>query len=216
MSYISSDGTNMIIVNSAPSASINLQTSNASNIISTRVDVNESQTEIKNKLKTSVGTIGPTTSLTYTSDMIGYTIPNVVGIRADFTVASGSSNIYCIQGTGDAGMTLSSGVWMVTASSTMCPANNVSGTIYFSTTGLSTSRTAYVGGTSSRTICGTSQIPASGTYPSNSARITGSFITTMVVTSSTEYFQLVNATYLTFSSLTCFSTSCFMNATRIA
>lgn len=99
MSYISSDGTNMVIVNNAPSASINLQTSNVSNVISTRVDVNETQTEIKNKLKTSLGIIGPTTSLSYTSDMIGYTISKF-GTRADFDV-SGSNLIVCVQNTGE-------------------------------------------------------------------------------------------------------------------
>ena len=153
MSYISSDGTNMVIVNNAPSASINLQTSNVSNVISTRVDVNETQTEIKNKLKTSLGIIGPTTSLSYTSDMIGYTISKS-GTRSDFQV-SGDNTIVCVQntGTGEAGMTLSPGVWMVTVFSTM--GNTAfAGTLHFATTGMSTSTSSYSGGTGARSICG--------------------------------------------------------------
>ena len=214
MSYISSDGTNMVIVNGEPSASINLQTSNVSNVISTRVDVNETQTEIKNKLKPSLGMIGPTTLPTFTPDMIGYTT-TLTGIRGEFDV-SGSNIIACVQGDTGPGMTLSAGVWMVTAYSTLIPTSNTAGTVYFSTISVSKSRTDYVEGTGARSVDGTASIPASG-LPSN-ARILGSFTTTMVVPSSTEYFQLVNSSYLisTAFKLKCLPTSCFMTATRIA
>jgi hypothetical protein len=142
--------------------------------------------------------------------MIGYTISKS-GTRSDFEV-SGSNTIVCVQNTGEAGMTLSPGVWMVTVFSTM--GNTAfAGTLNFATTGMSTSRTVYTDGTGARSVCGTSSIPSNAT----ASRILGSFATTIVVPSSTEYFQLVNASYTGSSFIvTCFAAFCFMTATRIA
>lgn len=153
------------------------------------------------------GIAGPSAGITYTSDMIGYTVTRT-GTLADFSMTSGA--IYSVQASSTNALTLGAGVWMVTAYSTLQPSNNA-GSCQFSTTGLSTNQTSYVGGTGARSVCGSMSIPAN-----TASRIIGSFTTTIVVpTGGASYWQLINVTFSTFT-VQCLATNCFITATRVA
>jgi hypothetical protein len=161
-----------------------------------------------NKLETRAGIVGPTTALTYTSNMIGYTIQKN-GTSVNFNVASGT--IYSLHASGTNGVTLAAGIWMITLYVNFQPPA-AAATVNFTTTGLSTDGVTpytYVGGIGAVSVSGTFSIPNTA-----NSRVTGSITLTMVSDGST-YYQLVNMTH-TFATMSCLATQCFFKATRIA
>jgi hypothetical protein len=156
------------------------------------------------------GILGPTAELTYTSDMIGYTIKKN-GTVADFTVTAGT--IYNLHTSSTNGVSLSAGVWMITLYANFQP-SNVAGSVQFATTGISTDGVTtytYVGGTGPISVCGSASIPASANSRISSVRC----ITIVVPSGGDTYYQLVNTQHTTIV-MTCLATTCFFNATRIA
>ncbi len=160
--------------------------------------------------KFSAGILGPIAGLTYTSDMIGYTIKKN-GTATNFTVSTGT--IYNVHTTLDTnGVLLSAGVWFVTLNANFQP-SNTAGSYQFMTTGISTDGTtpSYIGGTGEMAGSGSASIPASA-----NSRISGvTSITIVVPSGGATYYQLVSVTFITFN-VTCLATTCFFNATRIA
>lgn len=157
-------------------------------------------------LSTNAGIIGPTTSLTYTSDMIGYTVKQY-GTVSNFTTISGSSNIYSVAPSSP--VYLNVGVWIISMYANFQPPLQF-GTLLFATTGISNNTTSYVGGTGALAICGSADITAN-----SNSRVVGGITETIVVLSLSPYYQLVNITYTQTSLFTCLATQCFFTATRI-
>lgn len=213
LSEITNSAGTLNISNSLASSSILLQTADAGGVVSTRMNIGLDNTEVVNKLQTSAGVVGPALLLTFTSNMIGYNVKQN-GTLADFNVASGT--IYSLHASGTNGVTLVAGIYMVTLYSNFQPPNVVGGgVINFSTTGISTDGVTpytYVGGTGAISICGSATLPANA-----SLRVSGGLCTTLVVpTGGATYYQLVNMSYSTFTTMNCFATACFFHATRIA
>jgi hypothetical protein len=213
LSEITNTAGTLNISNSLASSTVLLQTADAGGVVATRVNVGLADTEIMNKLQTTAGIIGPATLLTFTSDMIGYNVKKN-GTSVDFNVVSGT--IYNLHASGTNGVALVGGVYMVTLYSNFQPPNVVGGgLIAFSTTGISTDGATpytYVGGTGAISTSGSATLPAN-----SGLRVSGGLCTTMVVpTGGATYYQLVNMSYATFTTMNCFASACFFHATRIA
>jgi len=187
-----------------------LFTANSAGTMDARVGVSELTTLIINKLSTPAGIIGTPYAITYTSDMIGYTIKKN-GTIASLTITSGV--ISGLHASGTNGVALVAGIWMITLYANFQPPN-AAASVQFMTTGLSTDGVTpytYVAGTGAISVCGSASIAASV-----NSRVTGGLCITMVVPAGgATYYQLVNITH-TFASMTCLGTQCFFNATRIA
>ena len=118
-----------------------------------------------NKLNTSAGIIGPTASLTYTSDMIGYSTgkifgnPNLSGGASPPITTT--SNVWAT--VTDTGFTFPSlGVWLVTLHCFHNKTNNgVGGSVTYQYAGLGTSKTIAPSGDGSYSsvVNGTSVLP---------------------------------------------------------
>ena len=202
-------GGTMTVRNNSNGNAIQVQVKDLVGTTITSVITTSDSTITNNKLDTRAGIIGPTATLTYTSDMIGYTIQQN-GTSANFNVVSGAT-IYNLHASGTNGVTLASGIWIITLYVNFQPPNSA-GTVNFTTTGLSTDGVTpytYVGGIGAVSVSGTMSIPATA-----SSRITGSITLTMVSDGST-YYQLLNMTH-TFATMSCLATFCFFKATRIA
>ena len=148
----------------------------------------------------NAGIAGPLPSITYTPDMIGYTL-KTYGTIANFN--PGSQVVYAL-----ISAVIIPGSYIVCMYINSQPSNNA-GLVNFLTTGLSTSRTDYVGGIPAISIIGTISIPATV-----SSRITGSITHPLVVPTTAEYYLLMNCTFSGFT-LTVFSSACYFTYTRI-
>jgi hypothetical protein len=199
----------MIVRNNSAGNGINLQTADTgTGTLVSRMYIDEVSIVANQKVDTRAGIIGPTATLTYTSDMIGYTIQKN-GTAANFNVVSGT--IYNLHASGTNGVVLAAGIWIVTLYVNFQPPA-AAATVNFTTTGLSTDGVTpytYVGGIGAVSVSGTFSIPNTA-----SSRVTGSICLTMVSDGST-YYQLINMTH-TFASMSCLATACFFKATRIA
>jgi hypothetical protein len=164
------------------------------------------------QLDTRAGIVAPSAVLTYTAGMIGYTYTQA-GLRGDFNVVSGT--IYSMQTSNSNGVTLPAGVYSVTLYVTLQPPN-ATGQVQFTTTGLSTNGDSsttltYVGGTGAISISGTFNI----TTATTNARVIGGITRTMISPGAT-YYQLLNMTYSSFTTMSCLNSQCNFQATRIA
>jgi len=199
----------MIIRNNSAGNGINLQTADfATSTLVQRMYIDEVSIVANEKVDTREGIIGPTAILTYTSDMIGYTVQKF-GSAANFNVVSGT--IYNLHTSGTNGVILAAGIWIVTLYVNFQPPA-AAATVNFTTTGLSTDGVTpytYVGGIGAVSVSGTFSIPNTA-----SSRVTGSICLTMVSDGST-YYQLINMTH-TFATMSCLASACFFKATRIA
>ena len=197
------------IINNSVGDGISLQSANGgTGVINTRLYTDHTSTIIYNKVDTRAGIIAPGPTITYTGDMIGYTIKKF-GTLANFAVTSGT--IYSVHASGTNGIILAPGMWMITLYANFQP-QNLAGSVQFMTTGLSTDGVTaytYVGGTGPVSVCGSASIPANA-----NSRVTGGIGLTMYSDGST-YYQLVNMTFSTFT-MTCLANQCFFIATRIA
>jgi hypothetical protein len=213
VSEINTGDGNLTLINRASSGAILLQTADAGGVVATRFGITDTESESLNKLKTTSGIIGPASLLTFTSDMIGYNIKKD-GTAGNFNVFS--NTIYNLHTSGTNGVDLVAGVYMVTLYTNFQPPNvSGGGLINFSVTGLSTVGTTpytYVGGTGPIAISGSATLPMNA-----SLRVSGGLCTTMVVpTGGGTYYQLLNMTYTTFTTMSCLGNFCFFHATRIA
>jgi hypothetical protein len=205
------NGGGVLSINNRTASSVTyISTADSAGTMDARVGVSDISTLIINKLSTSAGIIAPTVAITYTSDMIGYTIKKN-GTIASLTITSGV--ISGLHASGTNGVALDAGVWMITLYVNFQPPN-AAASVQFTTTGLSTDGVTpytYVAGTGAISISGSASIAASV-----NSRVTGGLCITMVVPAGgATYYQLVNITH-TFASMTCLGTQCFFNATRIA
>jgi len=201
-------GGTMNIRNNSNGNAIQVQVKDLVGTTFTSVVTTIDSTITNNKLETRAGIVGPTATLTYTSDMIGYTIQKN-GTAANFNVVSGT--IYNLHASGTNGVTLAAGIWIVTLYVNFQPPA-AAATVNFTTTGLSTDGVTpytYVGGIGAVSVSGTMSIPNTA-----SSRVTGSICLTMVSDGST-YYQLINMTH-TFATMSCLASACFFKATRIA
>lgn len=101
-SYIEEAGGVMNIRNNAPSSQINLQTADAGGVVATQLSVDETSIRANVKVETTEGIIGPSTSLTFTSDMIGYT-----ATFSSITAAVVAGTVNTVSGT------VGIGVWLL-------------------------------------------------------------------------------------------------------
>lgn len=201
-------GGTMNIRNNSNGNAIQVQVKDLVGTTFTSVVTTIDSTITNNKLETRAGIVGPTATLTYTSDMIGYTIQKN-GTAANFNVVSGT--IYNLHASGTNGVTLAAGIWIVTLYVNFQPPA-AAATVNFTTTGLSTDGVTpytYVGGIGAVSVSGTFSVPNTA-----SSRVTGSICLTMVSDGST-YYQLINMTH-TFATMSCLASACFFKATRIA
>ena len=202
-------GGTMNIVNNSNGNAIQVQVKDLVGTTFTSVITTIDSTITNNVLDTRAGIIGPTATLTYTSDMIGYTVQKN-GTAVNFNVISGTIyNLHTSSGTN--GVTLAPGIWIVTLYVNFQPPA-AAATVNFTTTGLSTDGVTpytYVGGIGAVSVSGTFSIPNTA-----NSRVTGSITLTMVSDGST-YYQLINMTH-TFATMSCLATQCFFKATRIA
>jgi hypothetical protein len=208
LAEINNGGGVVAIINRDPSNQTIIQTADSAGTVASRVSVTDANTIIYNKLQTNAGIIGPVTSLTYTSDMIGY-VARLSGTLGNFAITSGT--IYSVHASLSGGVVLAAGVWMVNMSILLQP-SAVAGTIFFVTSGMSTDGSSpytYVGGTGTVTGTGTASIPAN-----TNSRIF-SDTTTAMVSTGVPYFLLFNASYAVFG-VTCLAGNCYFQATRIA
>lgn len=201
-------GGGVLSINNRVAGSVTyISTADGTGTLNNIVGASELTTEIYNKLSTTAGIIGPLSTITFTSDMIGYTIQRF-GTAATFTVVSGT--IYLVNNSA----ALVAGIWIITLYANFQPPNTV-GAVQFMTTGLTTDGVTpytYVGGTGAISVCGSAAI----TTASTNSRVTGGISITMEVTALTTYYQLVNMAYTGFATMTCLGTSCFLKATRLA
>ena len=102
-SYIEEAGGVMNVRNNAVSSQINLQTADAGGVVATQLSVDETSIRANVKVETTEGIIGPTTALTFTSDMIGYSVTHT------FTGVIFTSGTPITSTTGTIGI----GVWML-------------------------------------------------------------------------------------------------------
>jgi hypothetical protein len=105
-SYIEEAGGVMNVRNNAVSSQINLQTADAGGVVATQLSVDETSIRANVKVNTQEGIIGPTASLTYTSDMIGHTIASSF---SGVTFTSGNTVTSTTE-------TIGIGVWMLNCS----------------------------------------------------------------------------------------------------
>jgi hypothetical protein len=102
-SYIEETGGVMNVRNNAVSSQINLQTADAGGVVATQLSVDETSIRANVKVETTKGIIGPSTALTFTSNMIGYVI-RFNGAAATFTSGTQAGTL-CTT-------TIGIGVWM--------------------------------------------------------------------------------------------------------
>lgn len=159
---------------------------------------------------TNGGIVGPTTALTYTSDMIGFTGKRL-GTGGNLDITTGTE--YSINLSTE-GVALSRGVWMITMYSNYQPL--ASGVVSFVVTALSTSHTSNSGGIPAAAFQGSSTIPAPGT--GITLRVSGAITLPLVVTdASTSYWMRVNVTHsLTNTNFKLLTTQSYFTYTRIA
>ena len=203
-------GGDVFILNTAVSKRIYLQTTNSIGSLVTQMTTNETSSDFYNKVSTKAGIIGPTVGLTYTSDMIGYSIKKN-GTAANFNATT--TTISGLHTSGTNGVFLSAGVWMVTLYA-IYQQSAAAGTVHTVRSGLSTdgvSLYTFVGGTGDLIVSGSAYSTASV-----SSRIVGTLTVALEVpTGGVTYYQLVVVTFSTYT-VTCLASECYFKATRIA
>ena len=159
----------------------------------------------KNTFSGGIG--GPSTALTYTSDMIGYSVASF-GNGSDVTNI-GSLTWRSINTTGFTFPAI--GVWILCIN-IYCDTSATTGNIIFMNTGLgTTSDAAPVGqGSLETTILATSSTPAVAGYCSGSA-----IFSTRITSTTTPYYIVMRAQY-SGPTIALRRTNCFYQITRIA
>ena len=160
--------------------------------------------------KFSAGIVGPTVGITYTSDMIGYTIKKNGTVSTIDIPQNGL--LTGLHASDTNGVALTAGVWMITLYAFFQPTNAAT-SVFYMTSGLSTDGITpytYVGGTGEILVGGSTYMIASA----NSRAIGSVCIPLVVPTGGGTYYQLVNIRHNT--TMNCLGTLCFFNATRIA
>ena len=207
LAEINNGGGVLSIINNDPSNQTLIQTADSGGVLGTRAAFLDTDTIIYNKLNTNAGIVGPTAGLTYTSNMIGYTV-KVAGngvAAAITTVVWGTVTT--------TGFTFPSlGVWLVSLSC-FHNKNATAGNLIYQYIGLGTSATVVPAGagTFSNVVNSTASQPAvNGFLIGETTKIT---VITQPI--ATVYYVVFMASF-TGSVYTKNPTSSFYQLTRIA